>query len=53
MKPFPAREVDAALLRKGFVKRQGDQAYYHFNTEAATSASRRRSRMGEKKSDQA
>ena len=30
MKPFPAREVDAALLRKGFVKRQGDHAYYHF-----------------------
>ena len=29
MKPFPAREVDAALLRKGFVKRQGDHAYYH------------------------
>jgi predicted RNA binding protein YcfA (HicA-like mRNA interferase family) len=30
MKPFSAREVDAALLRKGFVKRQGDHAYYHF-----------------------
>jgi len=30
MKPFPAREVDAALLRKGFVKRHGDHAYYHF-----------------------
>jgi len=30
MKPFPAREVDAALLRKGFVKRQGDHAYYRF-----------------------
>jgi hypothetical protein len=30
MKPFPARDVDAALLRKGFVKRQGDHAYYHF-----------------------
>lgn len=30
MKPFPARQVDAALLRKGFVKRQGDHAYYHF-----------------------
>lgn len=30
MKPFSARDVDAALLRKGFVKRQGDHAYYHF-----------------------
>jgi predicted RNA binding protein YcfA (HicA-like mRNA interferase family) len=30
MKPFSARNVDAALLRKGFVKRQGDHAYYHF-----------------------
>jgi predicted RNA binding protein YcfA (HicA-like mRNA interferase family) len=30
MKPFSAREVDAALLRKGFVKRQGDHSYYHF-----------------------
>src|SRR5258708_7665318 len=29
MKPFPAREVDAALLRKAFVKRPGDHAYYH------------------------
>jgi predicted RNA binding protein YcfA (HicA-like mRNA interferase family) len=30
MKPFSARDADAALLRKGFVKRQGDHAYYHF-----------------------
>ena len=30
MKPFSARDVDAALLRKGFVKRHGDHAYYHF-----------------------
>jgi hypothetical protein len=30
MKPFPAREVDAALPRKGFIKRHGDHAYYHF-----------------------
>jgi len=30
MKPFSARDVDAALLRKGFVKRHGDHTYYHF-----------------------
>jgi predicted RNA binding protein YcfA (HicA-like mRNA interferase family) len=30
MKPFSARDVDAALLRKGFLKRHGDHAYYHF-----------------------
>jgi hypothetical protein len=30
MRPFPAREVAAALTRKGFAKRENDHTHYHF-----------------------
>jgi predicted RNA binding protein YcfA (HicA-like mRNA interferase family) len=30
MKPFSARDVAAALSRKGFEKRENDHTYYHF-----------------------
>jgi predicted RNA binding protein YcfA (HicA-like mRNA interferase family) len=30
MKPFSARDVAAALSRKGFEKRQNDHTYFHF-----------------------
>jgi predicted RNA binding protein YcfA (HicA-like mRNA interferase family) len=30
MKPLPARDVAAALSRKGFEKRQNDHTYFHF-----------------------
>lgn len=30
MRPFSAREVAAALLKKGFVEREGDHRRFHF-----------------------
>jgi hypothetical protein len=30
MKPFSARDVAAALSRKGFERRENDHTYYHF-----------------------
>jgi hypothetical protein len=33
MGPFRARDVAAALTRKGFVERENDHTYYHFQHE--------------------
>jgi predicted RNA binding protein YcfA (HicA-like mRNA interferase family) len=30
MRPFPAREVAAALARKGFSERENDHTFYHY-----------------------
>lgn len=33
MGPFRARDIAAALKRKGFVERENDHTYYHFHYE--------------------